>query len=315
MSARESGVHIDRVRKRFGSQAVLTGAGIAIEPGQVKALLGPNGAGKTTFVAIATGRLTPDAGRVSAAGLSPDARGFAAVVGCAPQDTGVYPTLTLRENLAGFGGLYGLRGGALRMRVDELISSLDLESVADRRADHLSGGQRRRLHTAIALVHRPAALFLDEPTVAADVSSRARIVGLVRSLADDGAAVLYTTHHLDEVERLGADVAFLRDGRIRDLGPVDAVIARWGSAQVALRAVGDEAFHVAPPWRRAGEWLVGVADGTDPGRLLARGIDEVTANGGRVIEVDIRRSSLETAYLRLLGGADTVMGEADGVAA
>jgi len=315
MSARESGVHIDRVRKRFGSRPVLTDAEIHIEPGQVTALLGPNGAGKTTFLAIATGRLRPDAGGVSVAGLSPDAPGFAALVGCAPQDTGVYPTLTLRENLAGFGALYGVRGGASRVRVDELISALDLDAVADRRADRLSGGQRRRLHTAMALVHRPAALFLDEPTVAADVSSRARIVDLVRSLADDGAAVLYTTHHLDEVERLGADVAFLRGGRIRDLGTVDAVIARWGSARVALRTVGGEAYQVSPPWRRTGEWLVGVADGTDPGRLLARGIDEVTANGGRVVEVDIRRSSLETAYLRLLDGADTASEGADGVAA
>ncbi|MDQ1216672.1 ABC transporter ATP-binding protein [Microbacterium arborescens] len=315
MTAKETGVRISRIWKDFGSRRVLHDASLAIEAGRVTALLGPNGAGKTTFVAIATGRLGPDAGRVSVAGLSPDSRGFAAVVGCAPQDTGVYPTLTLRQNLASFAELYGLRRGAARARVDELLSALDLETVADRRADQLSGGQRRRLHTAMALVHRPAALFLDEPTVAADLTSRARIVDLVRSLADDGAAVLYTTHHLDEVERLAADVAFLHDGRIRDLGPVEDVVARWGTAEVALRVATDEPFAASPAWRWAGEWLVGSADGADPGRLLAQGIAEVTANAARIVEVDIRRSSLETAYLHLLQAGDANTREADDVAA
>ena len=301
MDTRSSGIAIDAVHKTFGGREVLAGATLEVARGEIVGLLGSNGAGKTTLIAIATGILAPDRGHVRVDGIPPTGAGFAQAVGCAPQETGTYPTLTLRENLAGFARLYGLRGRTARRRVDELVEALDLVSVADRRAGELSGGQRRRLHTAMALLHRPTALFLDEPTVAADVVSRGRIVELVRALADDGAAVVYTTHHLDEVERLGAEVALLGEGRIRRLGPVERVVARWGATEVAirLRTVPD-ADRVRAPWRRAGDWLVGDADGIEPARLLRDALRDLEADGAEVVDVDIRRSSLENAYLRLV---------------
>ena len=176
----------------------LDGVDFEVPAGSVVALLGPNGAGKSTLVSIAAGLLKPDAGVVSVRGRP----------GLAPQEIGIYPSLTVRENLWAFGELYGVS----KRRAERLLEPFVLTELADRPAGRLSGGEQRRLHTAIAVVHRPRVVLLDEPTAGADTQTRSAILRAVLDLASDGAAVVYTTHYLPEVEELDAGVALLEAG-------------------------------------------------------------------------------------------------------
>src|SRR6516162_3474926 len=190
------------LRKGYGSRLALAGVDLDVAAGAIVGLVGPNGAGKTTLVSIVAGLRHPDAGTVEVAGydaVAAPAR-VRPLIGLAPQDTGLYATLTVRDNLAYFAGLAGLRGRERRRSVDAVADALALCDLLDRRAGQLSGGERRRVHSAIALVHRPPLVLLDEPTTGADVETRAGILTMVRGLADAGSAVVYSTHYLHEIE-------------------------------------------------------------------------------------------------------------------
>ena len=201
-----------------------------MDAGTILGLLGPNGAGKTTLVSIVAGLRRADAGTVHVGGIDVGRHPKSAqrLIGFAPQETGVYPVLTVRDNLRFFAGLAGLRRPDARVRIDEVGAALGLDELFDRRASELSGGERRRLHTAIALLHRPRLVLLDEPTTGADVRTRNEILELVRTLADDGSAVVYSTHYLHEIEALDATVAFIDHGRIVARGELAELVHRHG---------------------------------------------------------------------------------------
>jgi ABC-2 type transport system ATP-binding protein len=230
-------LEINGLTKAYGRLRVLRGVDLTVPPGRITGLVGANGAGKTTLISIATGLIRPDAGRVNIAGFDvlTDRRRAASRFGLAPQDLGVYPTLTVVQNLEFAARIGGVRSRAVRGRVDEVSGLLGLTELGASRASDLSGGQKRRLHTAMALIHRPAVLFLDEPTVGADVRARAGILDVVRAMAAQGTAVLYTTHYLAELEALGSDVAVLHEGRIAANGPLDEVAG--GNLEAAYLAI------------------------------------------------------------------------------
>ena len=233
---RPAALAVRGVRKRHGDVTALDGVELEIAPGEVLALLGPNGAGKTTLVSIVAGLLRADAGRVRVAGhdIERDAHGARLLLGLAPQELGVYPTLSVRENLRFHGELAGLRRAELQRRVAEVAEALALAPLLGRPARTLSGGEARRLHTGMSVMGRPALLLLDEPTAGADVEMRAQLLALVRKLAADGAGVCYSTHYLHEVEQLGASVAILDAGRIVARGALAALLARYGRARLEL---------------------------------------------------------------------------------
>ncbi len=214
------------VTKSYGDIQALQGADLDVEAGQIVSLLGRNGAGKSTLLSVIAGLTEPDGGSVEIGGLDrfthPD--DVAQMFGIAPQDTGVYLVLTVRENLEFFGELARLSGNNRQSRAVEVASQLGLEKLLDRRASQLSGGEVRRLHTACALVHRPRLLMLDEPTVGADVETRAALIEAVKELAAEGAAVIYTTHYLPEVDSLAADVVIIDEGQILASGSRDELI-------------------------------------------------------------------------------------------
>jgi len=204
-------------------------------------LLGPNGAGKTTFVSIVAGVLKADAGTVQITGVDAlrDSRKARRRLGIAPQDLGLYPTMSVRRNLTYFGEIAGLRGSELSSRVEEIAEGLSLTPMLDRKAGTLSGGQQRRLHTAMALLHHPPLLILDEPTVGADIRTRQEILDQVKRLAAEGRAVCYSTHYLPEIEELGASVAILDGGRIIARGSIAELVATYSSTAVELHFEGE----------------------------------------------------------------------------
>src|SRR6266540_2448499 len=173
------------LRKRFGDILALDGMDLTVAAGQTTGLIGHNGAGKSTFMALAAGLLRPDSGAVTVAGVNPirQPRRARALLGIAPQELALYPSLTVREHLRVFGRLAGLRGTALRRQIDQTAQAMCLTQVLDRPAGLLSGGQRRRTHTATALLHHPRVLLLDEPTAGADPTTREAVLAHGRVIA------------------------------------------------------------------------------------------------------------------------------------
>src|SRR3974390_2509875 len=198
-------LEIAGVSKSYGSRQALHDIDLTVAPGQIVGLLGPNGAGKTTLLSIVAGLLRADAGSVRVNGLDVgrDALRAQRSLGFAPQTTGLYEPLTVEENLRFFGELAGLRRRQLDRRIAEVCEALLLEVLRSRQCRQLSGGEKRRAHTAVALISQPPLLMLDEPTVGADIETRMALIGLVQELAAGGTAVLYTTHYFPEVESLG----------------------------------------------------------------------------------------------------------------
>ena len=234
------------VARRYGDHVALDGVSIDVRAGEVLALLGPNGAGKSTLVSLVAGIQRPDRGVVLVDGIDVVADPAAARmrVGLVPQDTALYEVLTVRENLAFFGELVGLRRRERDQQIANFGETMRLSALMERVVARLSGGERRRLHTAIAFLHRPPVLLLDEPTVGADVETRTALLDIVRAAADDGAAVLYSTHYLPEVEALRASVAILVAGAVIAQGNLDELIATHG--QAALELTFDGRAPVAP---------------------------------------------------------------------
>lgn len=215
----------DCVVKRYGKVTALDNFTLHVEAGEIAGLVGHNGAGKTTFVEIVSGLLQADSGRVSIGGRSP--RAARQNIGVAPQLWALYPSATVREHLRLYGGLYGLRRGALKAAIDEVADVVRLHEFIDRQVGVLSGGQQRRTQAASALLNRPGLklLMLDEPTVGADAETRQALLAVVRKRAADGVAVLYTTHYLPELSELDATIAVARSGRVIARGTSDRLLA------------------------------------------------------------------------------------------
>jgi ABC-2 type transport system ATP-binding protein len=293
-------LHIEGLRKAYGDVVALHGVDLDVARGEVVALLGPNGAGKTTIVSIVAGLRRADAGVVEVDGLNALRRSAEVRrrIGLAPQDLGMYPVVSVRNNLLLFGRLAGLGNTELRSRIDEVAEALDITGLLDRQGGTLSGGQKRRVHTAIALLHRPPLLLLDEATTGADVETRGRILELVRRLAAEGSAVLYSTHYLDEVEDLGATVVLLDGGRVIARDGVDELIAAHAAPVVELTFEGE-----VPTLALEGSLTI---EGSrmrlatsDPAATLATVVPQLPA--GSLQSVEILRPDLEAVYLTLTG--------------
>ncbi|MDT8439726.1 MAG: ABC transporter ATP-binding protein [Wenzhouxiangellaceae bacterium] len=220
----------------FADRLVLDAVSLAIERGEIVALLGPNGAGKSTLIRCICGRLAPAAGQVAIDGRDPRRdRAARARLGLVPQRIGVYEHLTVAENLAAFGRLSGVDRARLDEAVQATLARCALEAVANQRAATLSGGWQRRLNIACAIVHQPALLVLDEPTVGIDPPACAAIEQLLLALAADGVAILMTSHDLAQLERIAGRVAFLADGRIVEDGEPAALLDRHFADRVECR--------------------------------------------------------------------------------
>jgi ABC-2 type transport system ATP-binding protein len=301
--ATDAALEVVSVRKSYAGHEALRGVDLAIAPGQVVALLGPNGAGKTTLLSIVAGLLRADAGRIHVNGWDVTAEPLRAqrTIGFAPQSTGVYEPLTVEENLRFFGALGGLKGQELTLRVDRLIEDLLLGNLRPKQCQHLSGGEKRRVHTAIALIGQPPLVLLDEPTVGADIETRAALIALVQSLAAEGTAVLYTTHYLPEVESLQADVVMIDCGRVVAEGTIDQLVAEHGTGELELRFIGP-APNVDLTGSKThidGDRIV--VSTSEPAAVAVALLDRLGEDIHRLQDVRILRPSLENVFLNLTG--------------
>jgi len=222
-------LNLVNVRKAFGNIVAVDGLSLSVRKGEVFGLLGPNGAGKSTSVSLSVGLLTPDAGSVTIDGhgnpADPEVRRR---IGVAPQALSLYERLTAEENLRFFGEVYGLSGAQLDERVKWC---LDFVTLADRKSDFVegySGGMKRRLNLAAALMHDPELLLLDEPTVGVDPQSRNSIFDSITELHRQGRTIIYTTHYMEEAERLCDRIAIVDAGKLLALGTLDELLTTHG---------------------------------------------------------------------------------------
>ncbi len=277
-----SALDIRDVRKSFGALCAVDGLSLKVEQGEVLGFLGPNGAGKTTTISMAVGLLAPDAGEINLGGAgSPTTPGVRRGVGVAPQSLAIYDELTADQNLRFFGSLYGLSSNDRKRRADELLEFAGLSDRRGDRAKTFSGGMKRRLNLAAALMHEPQLILLDEPSVGVDPQSRNAIFEMVEQLRGEGRTIVYTTHYMEEAQRLCDRVAVIDRGKLLALGSVDELIgAHGGQSLVTVR-------------RAAGEEQV---QSDDPARDLAK-----LMQSGDVLEVRVERPSLEAVFLNLTG--------------
>ena len=308
----ESVLFCRNLRKRFGDLVAVDGVGFEIAAGETYGLLGPNGAGKTTTVSMICGLLDANDGEVVVAGRPVDTKSTdaKAAIGYVPQEIALYPDLTANENLRFFGRLYGLRGAVLAQRVDEVLEVVALRDRAGERVDHYSGGMKRRLNIAAGLLHSPKLLVLDEPTVGVDPQSRNAILENVEKLAADGVAVLYTTHYMEEAERLCDRVGIMDQGTIiaegtrrelvDKLGEVDRVeIAGTGPLAKLVKKIAS-LDDVQDASESEGAVHVLVRGGR---HVLPKLIELADAAGVGVSSVDVIEPDLEAVFLHLTGKA------------
>ena len=302
----------DDLRKAFGERTAVDGVSFHIGRGETYGLLGPNGAGKTTSISMVCGLLERDGGVVTVAGRSVDVSSVEAkaAIGYVPQDLAIYPDLSARENLRFFGKLQRLSGKRLDERVDAVLELTGLTERADDATDDYSGGMKRRLNIGIGLLHEPQLLVLDEPTVGVDPQSRNAILEAVDGLRVEGMSILYTTHYMEEAERLCDRIAIIDEGRILAEGTRRELVDLVGQLdRVNLSASGDLSAATA-----ALEALDRVQDATS-----GEGAIEVTAEGARTLlpeiirvvadagatvsSVEVTEPDLEAVFLHLTGKA------------
>ncbi len=299
------------LRKAFGNLVAVNGVGFHIAAGETYGLLGPNGAGKTTTISMVCGLLRRDGGDVVLAGRPLDTMTIEAKadIGYVPQELALYPDLTGRENLRFFGKLYGLAGTELDARVDEVLDVIDLRERADDKAQQYSGGMQRRLNIGLGLLNRPKLLVLDEPTVGVDPQSRNAILESVERFREQGLAVLYTTHYMEEAERLCDRVGIIDQGELKAEGTRRALVAMVGERdRVHLTATGDlESAAKVAGTLDAVEQATRDGDGldlvVDDARLHLPAILTYVGEHAHVTAVEVTEPNLEAVFLHLTGKA------------
>jgi ABC-2 type transport system ATP-binding protein len=305
-------IEVQDLRKSFGDFQAVQGASFSAQAGEVLSLLGPNGAGKSTTISMLSGLLAPTSGEAHIMGHSVTNEPEAAKrsLGVVPQDIALYPDLSARENLVFWGKMYGLRGAELKARVDEVLEVIGL---ADRQKDHVgkfSGGMKRRVNIGAALLHKPAVVIMDEPTVGIDPQSRRHILDNVKELNRQGMTVLYTTHYMEEAAELSHHIAIMDKGRVIACGTHDELIKMVGEETRIDLTLNAEAEKVLGAWRATeGVSRIDAADGKvsalvdDSNRVLPRLFDAASNAGVRITSVDIQEPNLETVFLHLTGRA------------
>lgn len=301
-------LEVRHLQKRYGDHLAVVDVSFALEGGEVFGLLGPNGAGKSTTMMMIAGLLPTSGGEVLL-----DGRPFRAQVpadrralGVVPQDLAVYPELNAWENLRFFGRLYGLRGKALEHRCSTVLEQVGLTDAAARKSGEYSGGMKRRLNFAIALLHEPRILILDEPTVGVDPQSRAHLLDCVRHVSDNGVGVIYASHYMEEVQAMCQRVAIIDHGKMLAYDSVTNLLKGMSAdVHVALASghLNGELNGLASILTsdNGQQTIVVPGDGDDRAHRLREVLEKIEAAGAKVERIETQQTNLERLFLQLTG--------------
>ncbi|NLY37748.1 MAG: ABC transporter ATP-binding protein [Firmicutes bacterium] len=303
-------VEINDLVKRYGDLLAVDHVNLEIREGEILGLLGPNGAGKTTTLNMLLGLTRIDGGTIKIFGqqLGENAAQIKKQIGIVPQEIAIYEDLTAAENVSFFGRLYDLQGALLRERVHEALSFAWLEEKKNQFPRKFSGGMKRRLNIACALVHHPRLIIMDEPTVGIDPQSRKHILDSVRELHEQGATILYTTHYMEEAEELCTRIAIMDQGRVIALGTTDELKELVSSEERIVIEVAAAGYTLVEQIKKLhGVRECGLAEKTltvmaaRNSGMVRRLIDLITAAGTEIVSLNVERITLESVFLTLTG--------------
>lgn len=293
------------VGKRFGDITALNDIHLRVEEGAFYGLLGPNGAGKSTFMGVVSGYLKPDLGEIRVGGelMKPAHLDQRKKLGLVPQSIALYEDLNPLDNLKIAGRIYDMSGPEIRARSQELLKQLSLWDRRKDRVKNFSGGMKRRLNIAVSLLHSPQVLLCDEPTVGVDPQSRAAIFEFLRMINNQGVTVIYTTHYMEEAERLCERIAIIDHGKIIAEGTLSELLGILGTRQtLAVEVPSGFTFKAesAPSseWRQVQESWSGVLK---EGSKLSSAVAELEAMGIESARIRLSRPTLEDLFLHLTG--------------
>jgi ABC-2 type transport system ATP-binding protein len=316
-------IRVRDLHKKYDSVHAVRGVSFEVQTGEIFSLLGPNGAGKSTIISIIAGLLKPTDGDALVMGhsVTQDPMAVKAEIGVVPQEIALYEDLNARENLEFWAKMYGLRGGILSQRVDEVLEVIGLSERQKDRVDTYSGGMKRRLNIGVALLHRPAVVIMDEPTVGIDPQSRRNILDSVKAFNQEGMTVLYTTHYMEEAQELSDQIAIMDRGEVIAYGTHDELVKIVGELDridLVLQMSGGAPLEEADPssaqfveeWRTVdGVQQVSVESGTvvllvdDSNLVLPLLFEHANRAGARITSVEIQEPNLEAVFLHLTGRA------------
>jgi ABC-2 type transport system ATP-binding protein len=300
------------ITKRYGDNLAVDDVSFSLEEGETYGLLGPNGAGKSTTIEMIAGIASRDGGTILVDGAEhgPSNRRSKGLIGFVPQEVAVYRELSARDNLRFFARMYGLSRSEARKRTDEVLETIGLTDRGRDAVSKYSGGMTRRLNIGIGLLHRPRLLILDEPTVGVDPQSRNAILDSIQSLARGGMSVLYTTHYMEEAERLCDRIGILEGGRLRAEGTQRELVAQVGENDTVLVDLGTPAEEFVETLRAIESVREATAEG-DRVRLLAGNARDclplvmkvLAENDADIRSVSVQEPDLEAVFLKLTGKA------------
>jgi len=303
-------IEVENLHKSYGSTRAVDGVSFRVERGRIYGLLGPNGAGKTTIISCMSGLLKPDSGRITLDGIDLASEPIRArrCLGVVPQETAIYDTLSAFENVSYFAALYGIGGAERRRRVKEALERVGLADDSKRQSRKFSGGMKRRLNLAIGLVSQPHVLLLDEPTVGIDPQARIHILDVVREVLQQGTAILYTTHYLEEAETLCDSVGIMDHGRILAEGTIEELRRMVGEGTVVtlrgrFTADGFRGSVASDPKVRIvsledNAAMVSVAGDR---RAASELLTSVLRAGVEIADITMQEPSLQSVFIKLTG--------------
>ncbi|MGP8337292.1 MAG: ABC transporter ATP-binding protein [Methanosarcinaceae archaeon] len=306
-------ISVENLVKKYNGFTAVDGISFSIRRGEILGLLGPNGAGKSTIISILCCLLKPTSGRVTIDGfqIGNNNNDIKKIIGVVPQEISLYHTLTARENLNFYAKIYGLSGKVLKEKTEFLLDMAGLTERADERLEIYSGGMKRRINIAVALLHDPKILILDEPTTGVDPQSRKRIYDTISNLNKQGMAVLLTTHQMEDAEDLCHRIAIVDKGKLIALDTLQRLLKMVGQSDI-VHVVTKEGIQpdIVQSIRQfdtvenvsvdENNMTIQLVSGSE---LLADIIDTLASSGTRVESIRIKEPDLETLFFNLTGTA------------